>query len=856
MSKRWRTLAVLVLAAGCSGDATAPDPPPVEAQSPANRAPVLSGEIPGQRLPGPGEAVSVSVSSYFADADGDPLTFAAFSSDTVVVRAAAVGDTVRLEAVAPGEAEVTITATDPDGLEATAVFRVIVTPPDPRFILEVLYEATGGPEWERDDNWLTDAPLGEWYGVSVQRASSGWTEVSELDLSRNNLEGSIPPELGDLTALEVLDFGGNDLSGPIPPELGNLASLERLRLYHSNLSGSIPPELGNLGALKTLNLYNNNLEGPIPPELGELAALEMLDLENNLLGIHHQSGDFSASIPLELGNLASLERLYLDGNGLSGPIPPELGNLTALERLELRNNSLSGPIPPELGNLASLERLRLGGNNLSGPIPPELGNLTALEQLELRGKYPNHLSGPIPPEFGNLTALERLELPHNRLSGPIPPELGNLTALMVVNLRENDLSGPIPPELGNLTALQGLNLGGNALSGPIPPELGNLPSLRSLNLFPSRGLLCVPDVDPDFIVWLIGAHPADASVRLVPCHPGQPADVRLLPTSLMRADGNGLSLTLPYDLTFDWGGVAEVNVSDPGVVAATVVGKPLAGGQLKLVPRSIGRADVELVPSRGGLPYVAGVVVREPVGTFGIDIVVNQPAPLGYEEVLVAAADWWSSLLDGTEWEDRPAWSWEVPGCNLDVATALPDEMMIVAGTDSTFRWPGYARPCLVRTSEGPVPYKPAAGGSVWVAPHWAGTQSVLRHEIGHLLGLVLWPQWTGLTTEDRAHFTGSHAVEAYRTGGGDPGLPGVPLNTGEQCRCHWDDDFDLMGRWIHGYPTTDGLSLAALADAGYTVDMSRARPWFAAPSASVPARESFRDIVIVEILEPPGPLR
>ena len=125
-----------------------------------------------------------------------------------------------------------------------------------------------------------------------------------------------------------------------------------------------------------------------------------------------------------------------------------------------------------------------------------------------------------------------------------------------------------------------------------------------------------------------------------------------------------------------------------------------------------------------------------------------------------------------------------------------------------------------------------------------------MLHEIGHLLGLVLWPTWTGLTTEDRPYFTGSHAVEVYRAGGGDPDLPGVPLAL-DGCRCHWDVERDIMGQGTEGLETI-GLSLAALADAGYTVDMSKATPWNA-PSA-VTARESFRDVVIVEIVEPPGP--
>ena len=67
-------------------------------------------------------------------------------------------------------------------------------------------------------HWLSDRPLGEWYGV-VTNADG---RVSWLNLGANQLSGSIPPELGNLTNLTLLALGGNQLSGSIPPELGNL----------------------------------------------------------------------------------------------------------------------------------------------------------------------------------------------------------------------------------------------------------------------------------------------------------------------------------------------------------------------------------------------------------------------------------------------------------------------------------------------------------------------------------------------------------------------------------------------------------------------------------------------------------
>ena len=138
----------------------------------------------------------------FTDPDGDSLAFAALSSDTTVVRVVAVaGGGVELESVDAGEAEITVTATDPDGLLATTVFRVLVEL-DPRVILAALYEATDGPNWTNSLNWLTDAPLEDWHGVD--------TDAS-----------------GRVTRLY---FRGNGLAGPIPSELGSLSSLRRLHL--------------------------------------------------------------------------------------------------------------------------------------------------------------------------------------------------------------------------------------------------------------------------------------------------------------------------------------------------------------------------------------------------------------------------------------------------------------------------------------------------------------------------------------------------------------------------------------------------------------------------------------------------
>ena len=440
-----------------------------------NRAPEAGDPIPDMDAL-VGDTVEVDVSEHFTDPDGDALTYAATSSSPGVATVSVSGSTVSVAAVGVDTATLTVTATDPDGLSAQTAFGVTVRFTEDRAVLEALYEATGGPDWHSNDGWLTDAPIIEWHGVSVDETG----RVDSLDLGSNNLEGSIPPELGNLTNLTVLDLGFNGLTGSIPPEIGSLAGLEVLDLRGDNLEGSIPPELGNLTNLTVLDLGFNGLTGSIPPEIGRLSGLEVLDLRGDNL---------EGSIPPELGNLTNLTVLDLGFNGLTGSIPPEIGRLSGLEVLDLRGDNLEGSIPPELGNLTNLTVLDLGFNDLTltGSIPAWLAKLHDLTVLDLgsQGSWSrgNGYTGPIPAWLADLTDLTELDLGWNRLSGSIPPELGNLANLEWLDLALNDLTGSVPPALGQLSKLKDLGLAANDLSSSIPPKLAQLSKLKYLSLW-------------------------------------------------------------------------------------------------------------------------------------------------------------------------------------------------------------------------------------------------------------------------------------------------------------------------------------------------------------------------------------
>ncbi len=335
-----------------------------------------------------------------------------------------------------------------------------------RAVLVALYNATIGPSWQGNTNWLSDRPINEWHGVTAD--ANG--RVVELRLRYNSLKGQMPPELGNLSKLTYLDLGGNSLTGKIPADLGDLSELQGLILHDNQLTGSIPPELGNLSELTGLHLHRNQLTGSILPELGNLSKLTSLLLDDNQL---------TSSIPPELGNLSELTDLDVGGNQLTGSIPPELGNLSELTYLDVGGNQLTGSIPPELGDLSELSGLHLSVNQLTGTIPSELGKLSKLRWLYLSA---NQLTGTIPSELGKLSKLRELLLNYNQLTGSIPPELGKLPDLQHLYLSGNQLSGTIPSELGKLSKLRRLYLSDNQLTGSIPPELGDLFELLHLIL--------------------------------------------------------------------------------------------------------------------------------------------------------------------------------------------------------------------------------------------------------------------------------------------------------------------------------------------------------------------------------------
>ncbi len=153
----------------------------------------------------------------------------------------------------------------------------------------------------------------------------------------------------------------------------------------------VPPEIGQLTNLQVLNLFGNQLT-TLPPEIGQLENLQVLSLDQNRL----------TTLPPEIGQLSNLQGLYLGDNQLT-TLPPEIGLLSNLQWLDLGDNQLT-ILPSEIGQLNRLCFLNLASNNLR-QLPTSMGSLNSLSKQEYCLETPvsglNLIGNPLispPPE--------------------------------------------------------------------------------------------------------------------------------------------------------------------------------------------------------------------------------------------------------------------------------------------------------------------------------------------------------------------------------------------------------------------------------------------------------------------------
>ncbi|PSR95255.1 LRR receptor-like serine/threonine-protein kinase [Actinidia chinensis var. chinensis] len=170
-------------------------------------------------------------------------------------------------------------------------------------------------------------------GIPLSISKCGNLEF--LDFHSNGLTGSLPDAMPK--GLQFVDISDNGLTGPLSPStVGSLTELTKLNLRRNQLSGKIPGEILSCSKLQLLDLGNNGFSGDIPKELGQIPSLE--------ISLNLSCNQFTGEIPSAFSSLTKLGILDLSHNKLTGNVDT-LTTLQNLVSLNVSFNDFSGELP-------------------------------------------------------------------------------------------------------------------------------------------------------------------------------------------------------------------------------------------------------------------------------------------------------------------------------------------------------------------------------------------------------------------------------------------------------------------------------------------------------------------------------
>ncbi|KAH9745808.1 putative LRR receptor-like serine/threonine-protein kinase [Citrus sinensis] len=271
------------------------------------------------------------------------------------------------------------------------------------------------------------------FGVDPCSQKGNW-ELSSDD--KKGFESNVTCDCSSATCHVVtIALKAQNLTGTLPTELSKLRYLKQLDLSRNCLTGSFPPQWATL-QLVELSVMGNRLSGPFPKVLTNITTLKNLSIEGNL---------FTGSIPPDIRKLINLQKLILSSNSFTGKLPAEITKLTNLNDLRISDNNFSGKIPEFIGKWKKIQKLHIQGSSLEGPIPASISALTSLTDLrvsDLKG------SESAFPKLDKMN-LKTLILTKCLIHGEIPGYIGDMTKLKNMYLTGNKLTGPVPKYIFN-----------------------------------------------------------------------------------------------------------------------------------------------------------------------------------------------------------------------------------------------------------------------------------------------------------------------------------------------------------------------------------------------------------------------
>ena len=745
-----------------------------------------------------------AVAILLAACSGDPATSTPASAPTTETTATPINALTAVPTVEP-TAVPAATPTTPPTAAPTATPTTVPAPtptaaptpvPPDRDALIALYNAAGGDNWVDNTNWLSDRPLGEWYGVWTN--SNGRVAGLELHLGPEP-QGEIPTKLPagafhDLTELGDLRIIGMPIEELQPDVFEGLSQLRQLEISYTGLKRLPSGVFDSLENLANLSIYSNPLSELPSDVFASLPSLHHLTLERNQL----------TRLPTGLfDGLSRLESLWLRGNGLTAIPDGAFDDLSRLEVLWLDQNRIAELDKDAFKGLASLTDLDLDNNQISDLPEGIFDGLADLDTLSMLGNP----GAPFVLDVG----LQRADAADSTDPGP---------AEVSAYVREG---APFPIGVPLLIA------GGSSGADLLNIAAGDTHSDTTLvtpagdNRPAYVWLESVPQLPGGF--WGFELHVGVPLVLFANADNDWPQTMEDTTHHILQV--GGLSPTIDLNQRFSDPDLDELSFKASSSKDAVAV--MVFGSTLTLAPVFHGDASVTVTATDPGglsasLEFPVTVIPATDGDSFDISLVfVNQFTARQTTQIHNAAARW-ERIIEG-DLPDVPADAFEHCGFSTQVTLhGEIDDILVFVENGPVPGGKAYAGVCQKRDGS-LLPFNSYAVFDIGTA----AIDDIALHELGHTLGIgTIWEE-NGLLkwVDDEPYFTGPLTIEAYREAGGTaPSSKGVPVSPWDLG--HWYFGGDETGDVMEGNASLiiSAITIQSLADLGYEVDLSQADPY------------------------------
>ena len=834
------------------GGLTAAQGVAVTVQPRANRPPA-GVAIPAQTLT-PGGSVTLDLSAYFTDPDGDPLMFAGSSDSDGVATAGVIGNTLTIRAVASGTATVTATATDPGGLEATRRISVSVARPDNR-----PPEATGTiPDETLNADESVTIQLSPYFDDPDADALAYAAAVSQTGVATVSVSGSSVTVTGVARGTATVTITGRDAGG-----------LEASQAFDATVRNSAPEEMGTIPATTIAVNASATID----------ASSYFRDRDGDQLSYTAESSDAAVARAAVSGSTVTISGVAT-GTAAVTIRARDPDGLQAGQRADVTVRGTNRA--PEAVGTAPAQTLESGSSGsidvMSYFSDPDDDALTYVVATSDAAVATASVSGSVVTISAVSAGAASVTVTAS------DPSAASVTQDIAVQVTQ----GNRPPQANGTIPGQTV-ASGEAVTLDVAPYFSD-PDDDALTFAASSsnsGIATTSRIDSE--VTISGQATGTATVTVTANDAdGASARQEIAVTVTGRRNNRapeGRGDIPAFFLTE--GESAEVDVSlyfsDPdgdaltysaATTAAGVLTASASGATLTLTAGTRGTATLTVTSADpGGLEAESSfsvAVIDSDTGSYDIDLISITPMTESNAAAFRDAAEKWMAVLADTELPDMPVSSGTPTGCwDLTSARRVEsvDDLLLVVSVreiDGPGRILGGAGFCKLH-DQSLLPWMGAMQfdeADLLRVEEEGDLEELILHEMGHALGIgTAWghhgllenPTLSSFHRRGRdAHFVGPLATAAFDEAGGDAYTDGekVPVENclgrgsgdGHWRESYWSEDLPrnycrggevLLGGELMSPLNTLGvreplskITIQSLADMGYTVDVGEAAPY------------------------------